>query len=140
MYPLSVVGLLTIYVMYSMPICVALSFIGAYPRLISLFGLCIASVGKLGISPSAFLAALLGILSIASSFLSMKIPMWVAWYLGLSSWPITVFFRLGDSSLRVRTLASFLMSIVMCLRRSRESSMGLMCTPNILYDVFGGRY
>jgi hypothetical protein len=29
-------------------------------------------------------------------------------------------------------LASFLMYIVMCLRRSRKSSMGLMCTPSIL--------
>jgi len=67
-------------------------------------------------------------------------PRWGAWYFYLSSWSITDFFRLGDSSLFVRTLASFLMSVVMCLRRSRKSSMGFMCTLSILYDLFGGEY
>jgi len=61
------VGLLTISVMCSMPICVDLYFIGAYSSPISLVGLCIASVGKLGINPSAFLAALFRIFSIVSS-------------------------------------------------------------------------
>ena len=60
-------GLLTISVMYSMPICVAFEFINAYPSPISLVDLCIASVGKLGMIPSAFLAALFRILSIVSS-------------------------------------------------------------------------
>ena len=115
MYPLSV-GLLMIYVMCSMPIWVALSFIGAYPSPISLVGLCIASVGKLGVSPSAFLAALFRILSIVSSCLSVKMPKWVAWQFDLSRCSITSFFRLGDSSLFVRALASFRMSVVMCLR------------------------
>ena len=71
-------GLLMISVMCSMPIWVALSFIGAYPSPISLVGLCIASVGKLGVKPSAFLAALLRILSTCSSCLSVKMPRWVA--------------------------------------------------------------
>ena len=62
----------------SMPIRVVLSFIGAYSSPISLLGLCIASVGKLGISPSAFLAALLRILSTCSSCLSVKMLRWVA--------------------------------------------------------------
>ena len=83
MYPLSV-GLLMISVMCSMPIWVALSFIGAYPCPISLAGLCIACVGKLGIRPSAFLAALLRILSICSNCLSVNMPRWVAWYFDLS--------------------------------------------------------
>jgi len=65
MYPMSV-GLSMISVMCSMPICVALFFIGAYPRPIFGVGLCIASAGKIGVSPSAFLAALLRILSIVS--------------------------------------------------------------------------
>ena len=77
MYPLSV-GLLIIHVMCPISICVALSFIGVYPRPISLVRLCIASAGKLGVSPSAFLAILLRILSIVSSCLSVKMPRWVA--------------------------------------------------------------
>ena len=71
MYPLSV-GLLLISVMCSMPIWVALTFIGAYPSPISFVGLCIASVGKLGVKPRAFLAALLRIFSTCSSCLSVK--------------------------------------------------------------------
>ena len=79
MHPLSV-GLLMIFEICSMPIRVTLSFIGAYPSPISLVGLCIASIGKLGVSPSAFLAALLRILSICPSCLSMKMPRWLEWY------------------------------------------------------------
>ena len=69
-----VCGFIDDFLMCSMPICVALSFTCAYPRPISLVGLCIASVGKLGISPSAFLAALFSILSTVSSCLSVKMP------------------------------------------------------------------
>ena len=67
----------------------------------------------------------------------MKMPRRVAWYLDLSSCSITSFLRLGDSSLFARALASFRMSIVMCLRWSRKSGMGLMCTLVILYDLLG---
>ncbi len=56
-------GLLLMSAMCSIPIRVTLSFIGAYPRPTSLVGLCIASAGKLGISPRAFLAAGLCLLS-----------------------------------------------------------------------------
>ena len=69
----------------SIPICVALFLSGAYPSPISFVGRCIAYVGKLGVRPSAFLAALLSILSIVVSCVSVKIPRWVAWYLDLSS-------------------------------------------------------
>ena len=31
-------------------------------------------------------------------------------------------------------------SVVMCFRWSLKSNMGLICTPSILYDLFGGRY
>jgi hypothetical protein len=79
------VGLLKIFVICSIPICIALSFIGAYPRPISVVCLCIASAGKLGIKHSAFLAALLRSLSIVSRCLSVNIPKWVAWYFDLSS-------------------------------------------------------
>jgi len=53
---------------------VARSVIGAYLRPISVVGLCIASVVKLGISTIAFLAALLISLSFVSSYLFVNIP------------------------------------------------------------------
>ena len=49
-------------------------------------------------------------------------------------------FLLGDSRRFDITQASFLISVVICFRWSRKSSMGLICTPNILYDLLGGRY
>ncbi len=123
----------------SIPICAALFLSGAYPSPISLVGLCIASAGKLGVRPSAFLAALLSILSIVESCVSVKIPRWVAWYLDLSIWSMTSCFRLGDSLLLVSTRARFLTSVVMCCRWSLKSSMGMICTSSILYYLFGGR-
>jgi hypothetical protein len=71
-------GLLRISVRCSIPICVALFLSGAYPSPVSLVGRCIVSVGKLGVRPNGFLAALLSILSIVESCLSVKIPRWVA--------------------------------------------------------------
>ncbi len=55
-------GLLSMFIICYIPICVALCVSGAYPSQISFAGRCIASVGKLGVRPSAFLAALLSIL------------------------------------------------------------------------------
>ena len=121
-----------ISVMCSMPIWVALFLIGAYPSPISLVGLCMACVGKLGVRPIAPLAALLRILSTCYNCLSVRMPRWVAWCFDLSSCSITSFLRLGDSSLFYRALAKFLMSVVMCLKWSRKSSIGLMCTLSIL--------
>jgi hypothetical protein len=53
---------------------------------------------------------------------------------------MTSCFLLGDSLLLVSTRARFLTSMVMCFKWSLKSSMGLICTPSILYDLFGGRY
>ena len=92
-YPLSV-GVLRISVMCSIPICVARSFICAYPSLVSFVDRCI---GKLGISPIAFLVTLLSCLPIVSSCLSVNIPKWMAWYLDLSNWSIASVFKLGGS-------------------------------------------
>jgi len=39
-----------------------------------------------------------------------------------------------------RALASFLTSLVMWRKCSLKYNMGLMWTPRILYDLFGGRY
>ena len=58
----------------SIPICVALILSGAYPSPISFVSRCIALVGKLGVRISAFLAALLSILSIVLSCVFVKIP------------------------------------------------------------------
>ena len=58
----------------------------------------------------------------------------------LSSWSMTSCFRLRDSLLLVSTRASFLTYVVMCCRWSLKSSMGLICPPSILYDLFGGIY
>ena len=121
----------------SIPIFVALFLSGAYPSPISFVGRCIAHVGKLGVRPNAFLAALSSILSIAESCVSVKIPRWVAWYLDLSNWSMTSFFLLGDSHLLVSTLAKLLTSVVMCLRWSLKSIMGFISTPSILYDLLG---
>ncbi len=115
-YPLSV-DLFRVFVLCSIPICVALSFVVVYPRPISVAGLCIASVGKLRVRPVAFLAALFNSVSVVSSCLSVNMPKWVAWFLDFRRWFITRFFLLGESNLFVRTLASFLTSVVICLRR-----------------------
>ena len=69
----------------SNPICVALSLRDAFPNPISFVDRCIASVGKLGVRPIAFLAALSSILSIVSSWESVDISRNVARYLDLSS-------------------------------------------------------
>ncbi len=53
---------------------------------------------------------------------------------------MTSCFMLGDSLLLVSTRASFLTLVVMCFTWSLKSSMGLIRTPSILYDLFGGRY
>ena len=47
---------------------------------------------------------------------------------------------MGDNRLLASTRTSCLTSVVMCLKWSLKSSMGLICTPNILYDLLGGRY
>ncbi len=137
MSPLSV-GSWRVYVMCYILICVAISFISMQPMPNSVVGLCIASAGHLGARPNAFLSTLLKSLYIVSSCLSVNFPRWLAWYLELSSWSITIFARLGNRRLFVRTLASIRTSTVMCLRLSRKSSMGLIYVPSIVYDLFGG--
>ena len=82
---------------WCIPNRVVLSLSGAYPNPISFVGRCIDSVGKLRVSPNAFLAVLLSILSIVSSCASVNIPRWLAWYLDLSSLSITSCFLFGDS-------------------------------------------
>jgi hypothetical protein len=89
-------------------------------------GRCFASVGKLGISHIAFLAALSSKLSIVSSCVSVNIPRWVAWYLDLRSRYITSFFLLGDSRFFVSSLASYRTFEVTCLKWSLKSNMGFI--------------
>ena len=72
-------------------------------RILVPFLLCIAYVGKSGVRPNAFLAALLSIFSIVESCVSVKIPRRVAWYLDLNNWSMTSCFVLGDTRLLVST-------------------------------------
>ena len=46
----------------------------------------------------------------------------------------------GLSVLFARALASFFTSLVMWRKCSLKFNMGLMWTPSILYDLFGGSY
>ncbi len=95
---------------------------------------------KLGRRPRACLIALLRIPSMVVSCLSLNTPRCVAWYLDYSSYSIASDFRGGLSLRFARALASFLTSLLIWRKCSRKSSTGLMLTPSILYDLFGGRY
>ena len=64
----------------------------------------------------------------------------MAWYLDFNSCPIGIGLSEGLSFRFARALASFLTSLVMWRKCSRKSNIGLMWTPSILYDLFGGRY
>ena len=96
-YVSSFYGFFIISMMCSRPIWVTRCRSGAYPRPISTVGLWMASVGKLGRRPIAFLAALLRILSINSSCVSVNIPRCVALYLDFRSWSMTSFSYSGTA-------------------------------------------
>jgi hypothetical protein len=125
----------------SIHIYVALSRMGGRPRPASFWGLCTPSMGKLGNRPRACLIALFRIPFMVVSCLSLNTPRCVAWYLDFSSCFTASYLRGGGLSLRfARAFASFLASLVIWRKCSRKSSMGLMWTPSIFYDLFGGRY
>jgi len=67
--------------MRSSLIYAAMYFCGAYSCPISFIGRCVASAGKLSISPIACRVALLRSLFSVLSCMSVNIPRWVAWYL-----------------------------------------------------------
>jgi len=71
--------------------------------------------------------------------MSVKIPIWAAWYLDLSNRSISSSFLFGDSFPSFTTLASGWTSPVACFRWSLKPIMGLICATSIMYDVFGGR-
>ena len=64
----------------------------------------------------------------------------MAWYLDFCSCSIANDLSGGLSFLFARALASYLTSLVMWRKCSLKSSIGLMWTPSILYDLLGGRY
>ena len=74
------------------------------------------------------------------SCLSLDTPKCVAWDLDFGSWSIAIDLRGGLRLRFARILASFFTSLVLWRKCSRKFSMGLMWTPSILYDLFGGRY
>ena len=139
MNPLSV-SLFIIRVRCSIPNCVALSRMGGKPRPASFRGICTPSEGKFGRRPMAYLIALFRIPSMVVSFFSLNTPRRVAWYLDFSSCSIAIDLSGGLSFCFARALASFLTSLVMWRKCFWKSNMGLMWTPSIFYDLFGGRY
>jgi hypothetical protein len=97
----------------SIPIWVALCFMGGSPRPASFKGLCTPSVGKLGSRPRACLNALLRMPSMVVSCLSLNTPRCVACYLDLRSCSIAIVLRLGLRLRLAKVLASFWTSLVM---------------------------
>ncbi len=87
-------SLLRTLVKCSIPIWVALCFMGGSPRPASCKGLCTPSVGKLGSRPRACLNDLLRMPSMAVSCLSLNTSRCVAWYLDLRSCSIAIVLRL----------------------------------------------
>ncbi len=79
----------------SIPICVALSYMGGSPRPASFRGLCTPSDGKFGSRPKACLIALFSIPYIVVSCLSLNTPRCVARYLDFSSCSIAKDLREG---------------------------------------------
>ena len=88
----------------------------------------------------ACLIALFKIPSMVVSCLSLNTPRCVAWNLDFSSCSLAKDLSGGLSFLFARALDSFFTSLVMWRKCSLKSSMRLMWTPGILYDLFGGRY
>jgi hypothetical protein len=84
--------------------------------------------------------AVLRMPSIVVSCRLLSTPRWVAWYLDFRSCSTTKVLYGGPSLRFVRALDNLWTSLVMCMKCSLKSSSGLMCTPNFLYDFFGGRY
>ena len=112
---------------------------GGRPRPASFRGLCTPPEGKFGRRPMACLIALFKISSMVVSCLSLNTPRCVAWYLDFSSCSIAKDLSGGLSFLLARDFASFLTSLVMWRKCSLKSSIGLMWTLSILYDLSGGR-
>ncbi len=98
------------------------------------------SEGKFGSRPMACLIVLFSMPSMVVSFLSLNTPRCVAWYLDFSSCYMANDLSGGLSFRFARVLASLLTSLVMWMKCSLKSNMGLMWTPSILYYLFGGRY
>ena len=103
-------------------------------------GICTPSVGKFGNRPMACRIALFRMPTIVVDCQSLSTPRYVAWYLDLNSCSTTRVLYGGPSFLFVRALASLRTFLVMFVKYYLKSNNGLMCTPNILYDLFGGRY
>ena len=97
-------------------------------------------MGKFGGRPRACLIALSRIPSMVVRCLSLNNPRCVAWYLDFSNCSIAIDLRVGLSLRFARALASISTSLVIWRKCFRKSSMGLMCIPSILYDLFGGRH
>jgi len=125
LYPLSV-SLFMTRVRYSIPVCVALSHIGERPRTASFRGLCSPSMENLGRRPRACLITVLRMPSMVVNCLSLSTPRCVAWYFDSSDCSIASDLREGLSWRFARAFANFLTSLVIWMKCSRKSSIGLM--------------
>ena len=124
--------LFTMRVRCSIPIWTDLSRIGGRPRLASFIGRCTSSMGKLGRRSMACRVALLSMSSMVVSCRSSNTPKCVAWYLDFRSCSTAGVLRDGLSLRLARVFAPFLTSLVMWMKCSRKSNMGLRWNPNIL--------
>ena len=97
-------------------------------------------MGKFGNRPMACRMALFRMPSIVVSCRSLRTPRCVVWYLDFNSSSTTTVLDGGMSFLFVRAFASLLTTLVMLMKCSLKSETGLICTPIILYELFGGRY
>ena len=133
--PLSV-SLFITRVRCSIPICVAL-----FPLGLPLSGVVVRPqwgnwVGSLGLVSMLCLR----MPSTVVSCLLLNTPRCVAWYSDFSNCSMAIALR-GGLSLRFDwALANLLTSLVMWRMCSRKSSMGLMLTSSIFYDLIGCRY
>ena len=134
------VSLLMVRTRCSPPMWVALSLIEGRPSPSSFSGLCTSSLGKLGSRPIAWRMALFRMPFMVVSCRSLSTPRCVAWYLYLKSCFTARVLYGGLRFLFVMALASLRTSLVMLVKCSVKSRIGLMCTTSILYDLFGERY
>ena len=124
----------------STPSWVALSLMGDSSRLASLSGRWAPSVGEFGRSPIECRIALSSMPSMDSRYCSLKTPRWVARYFDFRSCSTTKVLYVGLSFLLENEAVGFLTSLVMYACCFVKSTIVLMFTPSILYDLLGGRY
>ena len=138
-YPLSV-SLFMVRTRCSTPIWVTLYLIDGKPSPSYLRVLCTPSVEELGSRLMAWRMALISMPSMDVRCRALSTRRYVAWYWDFRSCSTTKVLCGELSFLFVRAVANLWTSLVMLVKCSLKSIVGLMCTQRILYGLFGGRY